>query len=164
MKKITYVLAVVLMAFATSVFAQVNLDELAAAISEDLENAEELVEAAVSENPAQVTQILAQLLVQFPALAEAITAGAISGMPEETSSAEIVNLVGFAVSVSPALASSILAGARGAAAGNVALISQMESAGRSALRGLRAIPGAVRGGPPAGGVNETVRISPSRNL
>lgn len=151
------------MAFATHVFAQVDLDELAAAIVEDAESAEALVAAAVAEEPSQVEQILAQLLVQFPGLAEAITAGAIEGMPEGTTTAELANLVGFAVSVSPGLAPAILAGARAAAAGNSALIAQMASAGRSALRGRGAGPGSVGSGPPAGGANETVRISPSRN-
>jgi hypothetical protein len=160
MKKLSYILTVLLMAFATQAFGQVNLDELAAAIEEDEEGAAALVEEAVAANPSQAEAIMTALLTQFPGLAQGIVFGVIAGMPAGTSNTEIANLVGVAVSVSPAQAAQILAGARLAAGGNQALMAQIVSSIRTAVRGLSSVP--VAPGPPGSSSNETIRISPSR--
>lgn len=162
MKKLSYILTVLLMAFATQAFGQVNLDELAAAIEEDEEGAAALVEEAVAENPSQAEAIITALLTQFPGLAQQIIVGVIEGMPAGTSNTEIANLVGVAVSVAPGLAPQILAGAIEAAGGNQALMAQIVSSVRSAVRGLSSVPGSVGATTPGSGGNDTVRISPSR--
>lgn len=96
--------------FASSAFAQANVDDLIEALREDPENAAALVEAAVENAPDQAGSIVNQALAAFPELAEEIVAGAIKGLgdPDEEDLASFLSSI---VNAHPGLAADIVAGA-----------------------------------------------------
>lgn len=162
MKTLKYILLSFLLGAATVVSAQVNLDDLSEAVGEDTENAAALVEQAVTEDPEQTNAIVARLLAEYPALAEQILLGAVTGMGDTATQAEVVAVVVAAVQFRPGLAPEILAGARRAPISPE--VSQgINVAATNVLRNL----GAFSGGGQSTGQNpvfdETLRISPSRS-